>query len=101
MRIGINAFYLGAMTTGSGQYINHLIRQLTRLGDESEYILVKNIECRTQNTSQSRSPFSILPSPSCILHSVYTPFDSISENLAKLWIEQVSFPCACRRQGVS
>ena len=100
MRIGINAFYLGALTTGSGQYINHLIRQLARLEDESEYVLVKNTEYRMQNTSHLHSPFSILHSPSCILHPVSTPFDSISENLAKLWFEQVSFPRACRRQGV-
>ena len=100
MRIGINAFYLGAVTTGSGQYINHLIRQLTRLGDKSEYVLVKNIEYRMQNTSHSHSPFSILHSPFSILHPVPTPFDSISEDLAKLWFEQVSFPRACRRQDV-
>jgi glycosyltransferase involved in cell wall biosynthesis len=100
VRIGINAFYLGAVTTGSGQYINHLIRQLARLGDEGEYVLVKNIEYRMQNTSHSYSPFSILHPASCILHPVSTPFDSISENLAKLWFEQVSFPSACRRQGV-
>jgi glycosyltransferase involved in cell wall biosynthesis len=93
VRIGINAFYLGAVTTGSGQYIHHLVRRLTRLGDESEYILVKHTGWRMQNTSHSYSPF-------CILHSVPTPFDSISENLAKLWFEQVSFPRACRRQDV-
>jgi len=93
VRIGINAFYLDAVTTGSGQYIHHLIRWLTRLGDESEYILVKHTEWRMQNTSHSRSPFSII-------HSVPTPFNSISENLAKLWFEQVSFPRACRRQDV-
>jgi len=100
VRIGMNAFYLGAVTTGSGQYINHLMRQLTRLGDESEYVLITNIEWRMQDTSHSHSPFSILRSPFCILHPVPTPFDSISENLAKLWFEQVSFPRACRRQGV-
>jgi glycosyltransferase involved in cell wall biosynthesis len=100
VRIGINAFYLGAATTGSGQYINHLIRQLVRLGDESEYVLVKNTGWRMENTSRSHSPFSIPHSPSCILHPVSTPFDLLSENLAKLWFEQVSFPRACRRQGV-
>jgi glycosyltransferase involved in cell wall biosynthesis len=93
VRIGINAFYLGALTTGSGQYINHLIRQVTRLGDESEYVLVKDAGPRTQDTS-------IVYPTSCILHPVSTPFDSLSENLAKLWFEQVSFPRACRRQGV-
>ena len=100
MRIGMNAFYLGAVTTGSGQYINHLMRQLTRLGDESEYVLITNIEWRMQDTSHSHSPLSILHSPFCILHPAPTPFDSMSENLAKLWFEQVSFPRACRRQGV-
>ncbi|MFB0536593.1 MAG: glycosyltransferase family 4 protein [Anaerolineae bacterium] len=93
MRIGINAFYLGAVTTGSGQYINHLIRQLTQLGDKNEYVLIKDTGCRIQNTNHSPSPF-------CILHPVPTPFDSISENLAKLWFEQVSFPRTCLRQGV-
>ncbi len=93
MRIGINAFYLGAVTTGSGQYINHLIRQLPRLGDESEYILVQDARYKIQDTGNSH----LAP---CLLHPVPTPFDSISENLAKLWFEQVSFPRACRRQGV-
>jgi glycosyltransferase involved in cell wall biosynthesis len=93
--IGINAFYLGAVTTGSGQYINHLVSQLTRLGDESEYVLIDVQETgrKTQDSYDSRSPFSFL-------HPVPTPFDSISKNLAKLWFEQVSFPRACRRQGV-
>jgi glycosyltransferase involved in cell wall biosynthesis len=95
VRIGINAFYLGAVTTGSGQYINHLVSQLTRLGDENEYVLVDVQETgrKTQDSYHSHSPFSIL-------HPVPTPFDSISENLAKLWFEQVSFPRACRRQGI-
>jgi glycosyltransferase involved in cell wall biosynthesis len=93
VRIGINAFYLGAVTTGSGQYINHLIRQLTRLGDESEYILVQDARYKIQDTGNSHPA-------SCILHPISTPFDSISENLAKLWFEQVSFPRACRGQGV-
>jgi glycosyltransferase involved in cell wall biosynthesis len=101
VRIGINAFYLGAVTTGSGQYISHLIRQLTRLGDESEYVLihVKGTGYRIQATSNSHTTPCIVHLASCILHPVPTPFDSISENLAKLWFEQVSFPRACRRQG--
>jgi glycosyltransferase involved in cell wall biosynthesis len=95
VRIGINAFYLGAVTTGSGQYINHLIRQLTRLGSENKYVLinVKDAGRKTQDTGDAHHA-------SCILHPVPTPFDSISENLAKLWFEQVSFPRACRRQGI-
>jgi glycosyltransferase involved in cell wall biosynthesis len=93
VRIGMNAFYLDAVTTGSGQYINHLIRQLRRLGDESEYILVQDARYKIQDTGNSHPA-------SCILHPISTPFDSISENLAKLWFEQVSFPRACRRQAV-
>jgi glycosyltransferase involved in cell wall biosynthesis len=95
VRIGINAFYLGAVTTGSGQYVNHLIRQLTRLEDESEYVLidVRDTGRKTQGTGHSHPASSIL-------HPVPTPFDSISENLAKLWFEQVSFPRACCRQSV-
>jgi glycosyltransferase involved in cell wall biosynthesis len=95
VRIGINAFYLGAVTTGSGQYINHLIRQLARLGDESEYLLID-----IRDAGRKMRDTGDLHPASCILHPVSTPFDSISENLAKLWFEQVSFPRACRRQGV-
>ena len=40
MRIGINAFYLGAVTTGSGQYINHLIRQLAE--DEGKTVFLSS-----------------------------------------------------------
>ncbi len=95
MRIGINAFYLGAVTTGSGQYINHLIRQLARPGEKNEYVLidVKDTRHKPQDTNDSYPA-------SCILHPASTPFDSISENLAKLWFEQVSFPGVCRRQGL-
>jgi len=95
VRIGINAFYLGAVTTGSGQYINHLIRQLARLESESEYVLIdsKKAGRKIQDTG-------VLRLASCFLFPVSTPFDSISENLAKLWFEQASFPRACSRQGV-
>lgn len=93
MRIGINAFYLGAETTGSGQYINHLIRQLTHLEDKNEYALI--------HPSRSTFPISRFTHlASCPLHPVPTPFDSLSENLAKLWFEQVAFPRACRHQGI-
>jgi len=93
VRIGINAFYLGAETTGSGQYISHLIRQLTRLEDQNEYVLIHDSRCTIQDTSNP-------PTAPCILHSVPTPFDLISENLTKLWFEQVAFPWTCRRRGV-
>ena len=55
MRIGINAFYLGAVTTGSGQYTNHLIRQLTRLGGENKYVLInfKDAGRKTQDTGDA------------------------------------------------
>jgi glycosyltransferase involved in cell wall biosynthesis len=95
----MNAFYLGAVTTGSGQYIHHLMRQLAQI-EENEYILIRDTGQRIQDTSNAHSPSSILHPPSSILHPVSTPFDSISENVAKLWFEQVSFPRACRRQGV-
>ena len=100
MRIGINAFYLGAVATGSGQYINHLIRQLTRLEDKSEYVLIHASRFTLHASGNSHTLPSILHSPFCILHPVSTPFDSSSENLAKLWFEQISFPRACRRQSI-
>jgi glycosyltransferase involved in cell wall biosynthesis len=68
---------------------------LARLGVESEYVLID-----VQEAGGKIQETGVLQPISCIPFPVSTPFDSISENLAKLWFEQVSFPRACRRQGV-
>ncbi|MBC8264411.1 MAG: glycosyltransferase family 4 protein [Anaerolineales bacterium] len=39
MRIGVNGFFLGQPTTGSGQYTENLLRELLRLDTENQYVL--------------------------------------------------------------
>jgi glycosyltransferase involved in cell wall biosynthesis len=77
MRIGINALFLERPGTGSGQYTRHLLEALAKVDPTNEYLLF---------SPGPASPISSTPYP--------------ISNQAKLWFEQVSFPRACRRQGI-
>ncbi len=84
MRIGINALFLDRPETGSGQYTRNLLEALAKGDPTNEYLLFSlglpplMFECQPP-TSNIQYPIS---------------------NLAKLWFEQVSFPLACRREGI-
>ncbi len=87
MRIAFNAFFLGQESTGSGQYTHQLLRTLAQLDRCNEYV-----------------PYSIhgrglqpRPGPWNALEVLSTPVPLRSENLAKLWFEQIGFPRACRQ----
>jgi glycosyltransferase involved in cell wall biosynthesis len=88
MRIAINGWFHGHLTTGSGQYLEALAEWLPRVGGTHELILIEAAERRT-------SGFTI-PANWRIVHA-RPPFERVSANLAKLWFEQVTFPRACRR----
>ncbi|MGQ9492477.1 MAG: glycosyltransferase family 4 protein [Anaerolineae bacterium] len=90
MRIGINVFFLGEEATGSGQYTYHLLRALSQLDKSNEYLLYQS-----EKPSFSEKP-GFLISPQVLR----TPFSHRSENLDKLWFEQISFPLACRSASV-
>jgi glycosyltransferase involved in cell wall biosynthesis len=77
MRIGINTLFLERPDTGSGQYTRHLLEALAKVDSTNEYLL-----------------FS--PGPSPPIPNIQYPIS----NLAKLWFEQVTFPLACRREGI-
>ena len=40
MRIGINALFFRFLTTGSGQYLTHLLKALAEVDQENEYVLL-------------------------------------------------------------
>src|SRR5438309_10891329 len=40
MRIGINALFFRFLTTGSGQYLTHLLKALAEVDEENEYVLL-------------------------------------------------------------
>ena len=93
MRIGLNAFYWGHESIGSGQYIRQLLRALTQEEGGNEYRLFglqKPVFSKNTGFCDGR----------WTCRALQTPFSSRSENLAKLWFEQVSFPDTCRRAPV-
>lgn len=92
MRIGVNGFFLGQPTTGSGQYTENLLRELLGLDTENQYVLFPPSFQWSAGDKQSE----VISSG----HVLTTPFDNRSRNLTKLWFEQVSFPLACRRFGL-
>jgi glycosyltransferase involved in cell wall biosynthesis len=85
MRIVISGMFWGQPTVGSGQYLHGLLDALVRVAPEHDYTLL---------LPSAAGP--ALPSgvASCV---VSTPFDDWSENLAKLWFEQVGAPLAAAR----
>lgn len=86
MRIAFNAFFLGQESTGSGQYTHQLLRTLAQLDVRNDYVLY----------SAERPGFRQKPDFWTDLKVLSTPALRRSENLAKLWFEQVGFPRACR-----
>ncbi len=92
MRIGLNAWFLGQETTGSGQYLHHLLNELAAA--DHPFTLFTN-------PTQPSEPASLaLPVSRFQRIALSTPFDGRSENLTKLWFEQVAVPRAARRLGL-
>ncbi len=83
MRIGINGFFLPQQGTGTGQYTRQLIDALAALDPP--------IDCEVYQ------PDTEVISGSHVLRA---PFGARLHDLNKLWIEQVAFPHACRRDGL-
>ena len=99
MRVGFNAFFLGQESTGSGQYTRQLLQALAQLDKDNEYLLFTLEKPGSSNTCPGGqcqgepgvwNDFKVLR----------TPFARRSENLDKLWFEQVAFPRACRDASV-
>jgi glycosyltransferase involved in cell wall biosynthesis len=88
MRIAINGWFHGQLTTGSGQYLEALAEWLPRVDGTHALILIAAAGRRTGELA--------MPADWQIIHA-RTPFDRVNANLAKLWFEQVTFPRACRR----
>ena len=83
--------FWGMGATGSGQYISNLLSALSEVAPQEEYVLFTPRRAGRSGDGGD-SPWTVHPLP--------TPFDGLSENLAKVWHEQVTFPRACRKEGV-
>ncbi|MHB0857412.1 MAG: glycosyltransferase family 4 protein [Anaerolineae bacterium] len=81
MKVGLNGSFWGLDTTGSGQYLRHLLAALSDIAPENQYL--------TAVPHSRRPPVDDAPAPAALLS---TPVDAFGGNLAKLWFEQLTFP---------
>jgi glycosyltransferase involved in cell wall biosynthesis len=100
MHVVISGMFWDQPTVGSGQYLRGLLGALPRIAPEYRYTLLlpayRNDERRTLNDDRAKNPSSFSIHRSAL---VRTPFDRRSENLAKLWFEQVGVPLMAARLG--
>jgi len=85
MRIAISGMFWSQPTVGSGQYLHGMLGELARAAPEHEYVLLLPDKVQTFKRSNVQALV------------VRTPFDGRSDNLAKLWFEQVGVPLAAAR----
>ncbi len=93
MRIGINGSFWDKPNTGSGQYLRSLLPALAQCAPENEFAVI--VPSRTKEHAIGGIP------PRAYLRSEPVALDRWSENLAKLWFEQVAFRRACQREHVA
>ncbi len=87
MRLGINGFFWGQETTGSGQYTRELVHGLTTIPKGPECLLFRLRSNGAEKEvaalgGKMQEQFLSSPIP-------------LTENMSKLWFEQISFPRAC------
>ncbi|MGD9144198.1 MAG: glycosyltransferase family 1 protein [Anaerolineae bacterium] len=85
MRIAINAWFLNQPGTGSGQYLQNLMRLMPTIAPEHQFLLV---------APQDRFPFQV-PGPQVDVWPLRSP--AWRGNLGKVLFEQLAFPRISRR----
>jgi glycosyltransferase involved in cell wall biosynthesis len=89
MKIGINALFFQSRTTGSAQYLIHLISALAQIDQQNEYILLGPRPIG--QTDQHSFPYQVHPVPR---------FAASNENIEKVMWEQFTAPHAARHAEV-
>jgi glycosyltransferase involved in cell wall biosynthesis len=93
LHIGINGYFWGQETTGSGQYLRGLLGALATWAPGDIYTLF------APRPADRERPAALLAGlPNARLVELATV--SSNENLSKLWFEQIAFPRACRAARV-
>jgi glycosyltransferase involved in cell wall biosynthesis len=96
LKIALNAWFIDQPTTGSGQYLTHLLAEYAAHPAGHRFLLCGHTG---QQLPDRLASASSIPE----WKTLHTPFDprpsSFQRHLAKLWFEQVSFPRACLRWG--
>jgi glycosyltransferase involved in cell wall biosynthesis len=94
LRVAINAWFVDQPTTGSGQYLVHLLQAYAARSLSDRFLLLVG--------SKQRIPASLTSlGPSFEWGQLRTPLDGQHRYLAKLWFEQVCVPRACRAWGAT
>ncbi len=88
MHIAISAYFWGQSTTGSGQYLHHLVKTFRQTYPHLKLTLIGDRAAAENQT---------LPDGIAWV-TTKTPFNR-SKNLAKLWFEQVAAPRMARQVG--
>ncbi|HJT59320.1 MAG TPA: glycosyltransferase, partial [Ktedonobacteraceae bacterium] len=91
MKIGINSLFFQFPNSGSGQYLSHLIRALSEVDEENEYILLGPHPLPRGDNRLSSFSYLAKPVPG---------FAANNENVAKLIWEQFTAPAAARKAGL-
>lgn len=97
MRIAFNGLFWNRPTTGSGQYLRELLPTLARLAPEHEYVVV------VPQDESSGANVCVLGdiSPRAFRYPERVSLNRFSENLGKVWFEQIAFGNVCRRERIT
>ncbi|CAN5393092.1 glycosyltransferase family 1 protein [soil metagenome] len=89
MHIVINGWFVGQSTTGSGQYIHHLLDHLPRQAPTARLSLLLPVRQSNDRIGwRARWP---------TVEIIEQPLIALPQNLAKLWWEQVTMPRLARQ----
>ncbi len=88
MKIAINALFFRFPTTGSGQYLTHLLKALSEVDGENEYVLLGLDPLSQGHTLNERFRFVQVPVPNLVRRSLV---------LEKLLWEQYAAPAGASR----
>ena len=91
MKIGINTLFFKYPASGSGQYLLHLLRALTEVDQENQYILLSPYPMPQKSGFLTRFQYLETPLPA---------FAAGNERLEKLIWEQFTVPSAAHKAGV-
>ncbi|HVB72396.1 MAG TPA: glycosyltransferase family 1 protein [Ktedonobacteraceae bacterium] len=88
MKIGINALFFRFLSTGSGQYLTHLLNALAEVDSENEYVLLGPDPLPQDFTLNEHFHFEQVPYPNLIRRNL---------PLEKLFWEQYAAPAGASR----
>jgi glycosyltransferase involved in cell wall biosynthesis len=97
MKIGINAHFFKFPSSGSGQYLKHLLHAFAEVDGQNEYLLfgsqplTQDANAYPQGVSDATFPYRAYPAPA---------FARRNENIEKVLWEQFTAPATAKKAGV-